>query len=99
MSSASLPTLGLGGAGDASYAVTPRTKVKRLAARGTYDKETVHAILDEAFLCHVAYVVEGQPIIIPSAYCRMGEKVYLHGHISNRLLKNIQVRARDDGHI
>ena len=73
--------------------MTARTKVKRKAARGKYDRDTVHDILDEAFLCHVAYVDDGQPIIIPTAYCRMGDKVYLHGHISNRLLKNVQART------
>lgn len=51
----------------------------------------MHAILDGAFLCHVAYVDDGQPFVIPTAYCRIGEEVYLHGHISNRLLKNMKV--------
>ena len=77
--------------GEDQYAVTARTKVKRSATRGKYDKETVHAILDEAFLCHVAYVDDGMPIVIPTAYARVGEKVYLHGHISNRLLKSVKV--------
>ena len=79
--------------------MTVRTKVKRSAARGKYDRETVHAILDEAFLCHVAYVDDGHPIVIPTAYCRMGEKVYLHGHISNRLLKNVQARTLPNKHM
>ena len=73
--------------------MTPRIKVKRSAARGKYDRDTVHAILDEAFLCHVAYVEDGQPFVIPTAYCRIGEQVYLHGHISNKLLKSMKVRG------
>ena len=73
--------------------MTPRTKVKRSAARGRYDRDTVHAILDEAFLCHVAYVEDGQPFVIPTAYCRIGDKVYLHGHVSNKLLKRVKVRG------
>ena len=80
-------------AGGVGYAVTPRTKVKRSAARGRYDRDTVHAILDEAFLCHVAYVEDDQPFVIPTAYCRIGDKVYLHGHISNKLLKSMKVRG------
>lgn len=75
------------------YAMTPRTKVKRSAARGKYDRDTVHAILDEAFLCHVAYAEDGQPFVIPTAYCRIGDRVYLHGHISNKLLKSMKVRC------
>ena len=77
--------------GEVQYAVTARSKVKRSATRGKYDKEAVHAILDEAFLCHVAYVDDGMPIVIPTAYARVGEKIYLHGHISNRLLKSVKV--------
>lgn len=77
--------------GEDQYAVTPRTKVKRSATRGKYDREAVHAILDEAFLCHVAYVDDGMPIVIPTGYARVGERIYLHGHISNRLLKSVKV--------
>lgn len=68
--------------------------MKRKPGRGVYDKEAVHSILDEAFLCHVGYVgKDGQPFVIPTAYARMGEKLYLHGAASNYLLKTLKVRA------
>lgn len=78
-------------AGEDSYLVTDRTKVKRKPGRGVYDRETVHAILDEAFLCHVGIVQDDQPIVIPTAYARVGEKLYLHGHAANHLLKTMKV--------
>lgn len=61
--------------------MTSRTKLKRYAKRGVYDREAVHAILDEAFLCHVAYVHEDQPYAMPMAYGRVGDKVYMCAHI------------------
>lgn len=77
--------------GTDSYAVTPHTKLKRYPARGAYDKETVHSILDEGFICHIGYVVEGQPFVTPTAYARVGETLYFHGNISNRMLKTLKV--------
>lgn len=69
--------------------------MKRKPGRGAYDKDTVHSILDEAFLCHVGYVgKDGHPFVIPTAYARVGEKIYLHGHASNYLLKTMKASAR-----
>ncbi|KAK9789013.1 hypothetical protein WJX73_004684 [Symbiochloris irregularis] len=73
-----------------AYQMTARTKLKRYAKRAVYDREAVHAILDEAFLCHVAYVHEGQPYAMPMAYGRVGDKVYMHGSITNRMLKSMK---------
>jgi hypothetical protein len=64
-------------------------KVKRGANRAVYDHETVHQILDDAFLCHLAYVWEGRPIVIPTAYGREGEIIYVHGAVANRMIKGL----------
>jgi uncharacterized protein len=68
-----------------SYQSTARTRVRRLPERGSYDRETVHAILDEGFICHVGFVVDGQPYVIPTGYARVGEVLYLHGSTGSRL--------------
>ena len=63
-----------------------RTALNRLPARGHYDFETIAAILDEAFVCHVGFVTNGQPYVIPTIYGRDGELLYLHGAAAGRLL-------------
>ena len=71
------------------YERTPRTTLRRLPKRGNYDRATVHAILDEAVYCHVGFAVEGQPYVIPTAFGRDGETVYLHGSAASRMLKTL----------
>ncbi|MFZ0431132.1 MAG: pyridoxamine 5'-phosphate oxidase family protein [Candidatus Acidiferrales bacterium] len=71
------------------YTPTERTKVQRLPARGVYDREQVHKILDDGFVCHVGFVVNGQPMVIPTNYARVGEKVYLHGSSASRMLRTL----------
>src|SRR5687767_5824634 len=66
---------------------TPRTTVKRLPKRGLYDREAVYAILDEGLVCHVGFAVDGQPYVIPTAYCRVGDVLYIHGSAASRMLK------------
>jgi uncharacterized protein len=68
---------------------TPRTKVQRLPDRGKYDRETVHAILDQGFVCHVGFVVEGQPFVIPTNYARVDETLYFHGSSASRMLRTL----------
>ena len=68
---------------------TKRTKVKRLPDRGRYDRETIDAILDEGFICHVGFVVEGQPYVIPTGYARVGDHIYIHGSAASRMLRNL----------
>jgi nitroimidazol reductase NimA-like FMN-containing flavoprotein (pyridoxamine 5'-phosphate oxidase superfamily) len=68
---------------------TERTQVKRLPKRGHYDAETVFQILDSAFVCHVGFVVEGQPFVIPTNYGRSGTTLYLHGSSASRMLKTL----------
>jgi nitroimidazol reductase NimA-like FMN-containing flavoprotein (pyridoxamine 5'-phosphate oxidase superfamily) len=67
-----------------------RTRVKRMPARGHYDRETVHAILDAGMICHVGYVVDGQPYVTPTAYWREGDRVYWHGSSASRMLRQVK---------
>jgi uncharacterized protein len=76
--------------GDEIYPPTERTRVRRRKQRAAYDKATVHAILDEAFLAHVGFVVDGQPFVIPTLYARDGETLYMHGSGANRMLKTLE---------
>jgi len=69
------------------YPVTATTRVKRLAKRGSYDRAVVHAILDEASLCHVAVTVEGRPRVLPTLHWRMGERLFIHGNSKNGLFQ------------
>ncbi len=73
-----------------TYNKTDRTTLKRLPARGHYDHEVVHAILDEGFICHVGFVVDGQPIVIPTGYGRIGDKLYIHGSQASRMLRTLK---------
>ena len=73
-----------------TYNKTDRTTLKRLPARGHYDHEVVHAILDEGFICHVDFVVDGQPIVIPTGYGRIGDKLYIHGSQASRMLRTLK---------
>lgn len=75
------------GASNESYTPTERTQVKRRAMRGVYDKAQVHAILDEGFICHVGFVIDGRPYVIPTAYVRSGERIYIHGAPAGRLMR------------
>jgi nitroimidazol reductase NimA-like FMN-containing flavoprotein (pyridoxamine 5'-phosphate oxidase superfamily) len=68
---------------------TPRTTVKRLGQRGVYDRETIHKILDEALICHVGFIADGQPLVIPTIHVRIGERIYLHGAKGNRMLRTL----------
>ena len=55
--------------------------------RGHYDAETIHAILDEGFICHVGFVLDGSPVVIPTGYARKGSDVYVHGSAASRMLR------------
>lgn len=68
---------------------TERTKVKRLPARGHYDRDTINSILDEAFICHVGFVVDGQPFVIPTGFARVDDHLYIHGSSASRMLQNL----------
>ena len=68
---------------------TPRTRVVRESDRGVYDRDTVNRILDEGFLCHVGFVVDGQPFVIPTSFGRNGDVLYIHGSAASRMLRNL----------
>jgi uncharacterized protein len=72
-----------------TYTPTGRTEVRRLAKRGAYDKAQIHAILDEGYLCHVGFAVDGQPYVIPTLYVRAGDRMYLHGSAASRMLRTL----------
>src|SRR5262245_5438105 len=69
-----------------AFPQTDRTRVRRLPARASYDAETVHAILDAGLVCHVGFVEHGRPIVIPTAYARVGDTVVFHGSSKSRTL-------------
>ena len=68
---------------------TPRTRVVREPERGTYDRETAYKILDEGFICHVGFVADGQPFVIPTSYGRKNENLYIHGSAASRMLRQL----------
>lgn len=70
-----------------SYIVTARTTLRRLPKRGVYDRETVHAILDEGFVCHLAFVADGQPFALPTGYGRDGDRLFVHGSAASRMAR------------
>ncbi|MCP4200455.1 MAG: pyridoxamine 5'-phosphate oxidase family protein [bacterium] len=69
---------------------TPRTRVRRISDRGHYDAATIHAILDEGFICHVGFAVDGQPYVIPTGYGRDGNRLILHGSVASRMFKHLR---------
>ncbi len=68
---------------------TARTRVVREADRAVYDREAVYKILDEGFICHVGFNVDGQPFVIPTSYGRSGDNLYIHGSAASRMLSNL----------
>ena len=73
---------------------TPRTRVVREPDRAVYDREAVNHLLDEGFLCHVGFVVDGQPFVIPTSYGREGDVLYIHGSAASRMLRNLSQGIR-----
>jgi len=71
------------------FTATDRTKVRRHPERGTYHRETIYSILDEAFVCHVGFIVDGTPYVVPTNYVRVGDKLFLHGSTASRLMRTL----------
>jgi nitroimidazol reductase NimA-like FMN-containing flavoprotein (pyridoxamine 5'-phosphate oxidase superfamily) len=71
------------------FTLTERTKQRRLPDRGSYDSDMIFRILDEAFVCHIGFVVDGQPFVIPTGYGRIGETLYIHGSAASRMLRTL----------
>ena len=70
---------------------TDRTTVRRLPARANYDRSLINAILDEGLICHVGFVADGRPFVIPTIHVRMGDRLYIHGSPASRMLKAMAV--------
>ena len=68
---------------------TPRTTLKRLPKRGSYDREVINSILDEGFICHVGFAVEGRPFVIPTGYARVEDNLLIHGSKASRMLRTL----------
>lgn len=78
---------------EGQFQVTERTRVDRVAKRATYDRETVYRILDEGLVCHVGVALDGQPFVLPMAYGRDGDRLYLHGSVASRLAGHLAAGA------
>jgi len=70
-----------------SFAVTPRNRVKRRPDRGRYDRASIYPILDAALVCHIAYVIDGQPYCTPTGFWREGDTLYWHGSSASRMIE------------
>src|ERR1041384_7342934 len=68
---------------------TERTRVRRIPKRGHYDREAINAVLDASFICHVGFVVDGQPYVIPTGYARRGDTLLIHGSSASRMLRDL----------
>jgi nitroimidazol reductase NimA-like FMN-containing flavoprotein (pyridoxamine 5'-phosphate oxidase superfamily) len=71
-------------------APTDRTRVRRVPARGEYERDTIDAILDEALISHVGFVHDGAPVVIPTLHARLGDRLYLHGSAASRMLRTLE---------
>jgi nitroimidazol reductase NimA-like FMN-containing flavoprotein (pyridoxamine 5'-phosphate oxidase superfamily) len=72
-----------------NFSKTERTTLKRLPKRGVYDRNRVYEILDEGFICHVGFVIDGKPIVIPTGYARVEDQLYIHGSQASRMLRTL----------
>ena len=73
-----------------TFVPTDLNRVNRHSERGRYDRSEIYPIIDEALICHVGIVVDGQPVVIPTIHARVGDTVYLHGAVASRLLRHIR---------
>jgi len=71
------------------FTKTKRTTLKRLPKRGVYERNSVYEILDEGFICHVGFVVEGKPVVIPTGYARIEDRLFIHGSQASRMLRTL----------
>ena len=71
------------------YTSSARTRVTREPHRGIYDRAIAYQILDEGFICHVGFVIDNQPFVIPTGYGRAGDNLYIHGSAASRMLRNL----------
>jgi uncharacterized protein len=74
------------------FTPTERTRVRRHIERGVYDMDEIYSILDEAFICHLGFAVDAEPHVIPTAYGRSGNQIYIHGSAASRMLHSLSER-------
>lgn len=72
-----------------TFPVTKKTEITRLPKRGTYDKKTIYAILDEALFCTISYAKDNQPFQIPTGFCRIDDKLYIHGSVGSFYMREL----------
>lgn len=75
--------------GQEQLSVTQRTKIKRMPSRGHYERELVYQILDEGLVCHIGFTIDGQPFVIPTAYGRVDDHLYIHGAVASRMMRSL----------
>ena len=68
---------------------TQRTTLKRLPQRGSFERQRINEILDEGFICHVAFALNGEPVVIPTGYARAGDELIIHGSQASRMLRQL----------
>jgi nitroimidazol reductase NimA-like FMN-containing flavoprotein (pyridoxamine 5'-phosphate oxidase superfamily) len=72
-----------------TFIPTERTRVRRIPARGSYDRALVYSILDEGTVCHVGFAVDGQPYVIPTGYARLADEIFIHGSAASRMMREL----------
>ena len=72
-----------------TFSPTERTRVVREPHRGSFDRETIYKILDEGFVCHLGFTMDGQPYVIPTMFARVGDAIYFHGSAASRMLRGL----------
>ena len=75
--------------------VTERTEVKRKGDRSAYDRDIIHSILDEALICHIGYVRDESPVVLPTIHARLDDTLYLHGSVTSNLLRTATSPGQD----
>jgi nitroimidazol reductase NimA-like FMN-containing flavoprotein (pyridoxamine 5'-phosphate oxidase superfamily) len=76
-----------------SFARTTQTTLKRLPQRGSFERGVIYEILDQGLICHVGFVDTGHPVVIPTAYGRRGDMLYIHGSVASRMLRTLANRT------
>ena len=72
-----------------NFEPTANTSLRRLPERGSFDRETVYGILDDGFICHVGFAMDGHPFVIPTSYVRTGDCLFIHGSAASRMLRSL----------
>src|SRR5215472_465284 len=72
-----------------TFIPTDRTQVRRIPTRGLYDRAEVYSILDEGYVCHCGFAIDGQPYVIPTGYARLADEIFIHGSAASRMLRAV----------